>query len=272
MAKDQSSTDPTILYKYVPADRALSILPEDGNGALRATQPAALNDPLECATLCSAVYPSEQEEAREILETLNWIVPEQSLTISHVQLSRRQLGTQAWNDLFRRQLSRRFGVVSFSRSALHPLLWAHYADSGTGVVVGYRVSVLNSIPVGYERLEAVRYSEKPPINMGHVIFRDESNLHAVMLTKADYWEYEQEWRLTLELKNTVGTGFDDRTGHSINICPIPNEAVTQVYFTERTPQTTVEKIEARLKKPSNRFRTRAPRRLVLSSGRYGYEE
>ena len=106
---------------------------------------------------------------------------------------------------------------------------------------------------------------------GHGLFKDESNLHAVLLTKASYWEYEQEWRLTLELKNAVGTGKSDRNEHSINICPIPNEAVTEVYFTERTPNSTVETIETRLKNPSNRFRARGPRKLVLSPDKYGYE-
>ena len=39
---------PRLLYKYVTADRASTCLPEVGDGALRATQPAALNDPFEC--------------------------------------------------------------------------------------------------------------------------------------------------------------------------------------------------------------------------------
>ena len=271
MAINHSTAEPTVLYKYLPADRALEVLPENGNGALRATQPAALNDPLECATRCIAVYPNEDEEVREIVGALNWIVPEHSLKNSDIQLSRRQFGTQAWNELFRKQLSLRFGVVSFSSSALHPLLWAHYADSGAGIVIGYRVSVLETIVTGYEQLGAVLYSDEPPISMGHVIFKDEGNLHAVLLTKASYWKYEQEWRLTLELKNTVGTGKSDRNGYSINVRPIPNEAVTEVYFTERTPKATVETIETRLRNPSNRYRAGVPRKLVLAQDRYGYE-
>ena len=270
MAKNHDPVEPTVLYKYVCANRAVKVLPENGNGALRVTQPAALNDPLECATCCHAVYPSE-EEVREIVETLNLIVPEHSLENSDVQLARQQLGTQAWNELFRKQLSHRLGVVSFSSSALHPLLWAHYADSGAGVVIGYRVSVLKTITTGYERLVAVQYLEEPPASIGHIIFRDESNLHSILLTKASYWEYEQEWRLTRESKNTVGTGKSDRNGHSINICPIPNEAVTEVYFTERTPKSTIETIRARLRNPSNRFRAGPPRKLVLAQEKYGYE-
>ena len=38
-----------ILYKYVTAERAMTCLPEVGDGSLRATQPSALNDLFECA-------------------------------------------------------------------------------------------------------------------------------------------------------------------------------------------------------------------------------
>ena len=38
-----------VLYKYVTHQRALTCIPEVGDGSLRATQPAALNDPFECA-------------------------------------------------------------------------------------------------------------------------------------------------------------------------------------------------------------------------------
>ena len=33
------------LFKYVSPERAMTCLPEIGDGALRATQPAAMNDP-----------------------------------------------------------------------------------------------------------------------------------------------------------------------------------------------------------------------------------
>ena len=39
---------PSLLYKYVTAERALACLPEVGDGTLLATQPVALNDPFEC--------------------------------------------------------------------------------------------------------------------------------------------------------------------------------------------------------------------------------
>ena len=138
---------------------------------------------------------------------LNSIVPEHPLMLREMYHSRQQLGTQAWNELLRKQLSLRFGVVAFARSALHPLLWAHYADSGAGVAIGYSVSVLKTVITGLEQLGAVKYLEQPPITLGHEIFKDESNLHATLLTKSSYWEYEQEWRLTAELQEH---GWDRR--------------------------------------------------------------
>ena len=50
MACEFEISEEKLLFKYVPAERAVTCLPEIGDGALRATQPAALNDPFECTT------------------------------------------------------------------------------------------------------------------------------------------------------------------------------------------------------------------------------
>ena len=44
-----SASEPRTLYKYMTAQRALNCIPEVGDRAPHATQPAALNDPFECA-------------------------------------------------------------------------------------------------------------------------------------------------------------------------------------------------------------------------------
>ena len=265
-----NGTELAILYKYISADRVKNVLPEIGNGTLRATQPAALNDPLECASICGVIYPTKEEERREMICTLNSIVPGNSLNSNDVQRAQTVYGTQAWNELFRIQLSLRFGVVSFSSSPTTPLLWVHYADGGAGVVVGYCASVLKSITIGNERLAAVNYMENLPEDYGYVIYTDEKNLHSALLDKAHYWAYENEWRLTLELKHTIGTSLTDQKGFPINLYRIPNEAVKEVYFTERTPKQTVELIKDRLNNPMNRYGTKKPRKLVLASNKYGY--
>ena len=95
MESSGDTAEPRVLYKYLPSERAIKVLPEDGNGALRATQPAALNDPFKCATRCSAVYPSDDVEIKEIVEALNWIVPEHSLNNVDVQVFWQRFGTRS---------------------------------------------------------------------------------------------------------------------------------------------------------------------------------
>ena len=45
-----------------------------------------------------------------------------------------------------------------------------------------------------------------------------------------------------------------------------------MYYTERTPHETVRLIEERLADKNNRYHVETPRKLVLSSNSYGYEE
>ena len=59
-----------ILYKYVTPRRALTCIPEVGDGTLRATQPAALNDPFECAVTTMYIIPDEAEENRRLAKAL----------------------------------------------------------------------------------------------------------------------------------------------------------------------------------------------------------
>ena len=267
-----NSEKPAVLYKYLPADRALQALPEKGgDGALRATQPSAMNDPLECATRCNAEYPNEKVEASEIVSVLNRIVPNNPFDLEQVKNERLNLGTQAWNELFRRQLSQRLGVVAFSTDSLHPLLWSHYAESGSGFVIGYKVSELEKIATGHQQLDSVHYFKAPPVIEDLQIFNNERNLHRILLAKSKNWEYEKEWRLTQELRNTMGTGQTDKTGHSINLCKIPNEAVSEIYYTERVSRWHLHQIKARLQNPNNRFGTKFSRRLILKPDLYEYK-
>lgn len=90
-------------------------------------------------------------------------------------------------------------------------------------------------------MSAVQYYLKPPFDLGYGLVQYEYSLHEVLVPKGDNWKYEEEWRLTIELKNTVGTGLYDHSKNSIKLCPIPNEAVTEVYITERTPEDVVQK-------------------------------
>ena len=262
-----------ILYKYVSSNRALTCIPEVGDGTLRATQPAALNDPFECAVSPIYVFPGEVEENRELANVLTRINESKPVTEECVQRARKEHGSLFTRQLFTEQVSTRFGIVSFTTQPYHPLMWSHYTTDGSGSVIGYDVAELSKLAGSEEYLRKVTYGDRPPpIVYPTVLVSPEPNLPKLLSAKSKHWSYESEWRLIVELNRTIGTGETDQHGQPINLLQVPNEAVVSVHYTERTPSESVKLIRDRLVDPNNRYRVRKPRKLILSSTSYGYEE
>ena len=262
-----------LLYKYVTAERALICLPEVGDGALRATQPAALNDPFECHL--SKVFVEQDVDEGDttfarILTELHELKP---VTSGEVAEARRVHGSLYMRELLTQQLSQRFGIVSFATVPFHPLLWSHYTVDGSGFVIGYETEWLRTLGGAGGRLREVRYSPKPAMLMGYnAVGEPESNRYEFLSLKSSHWEYEEEWRLIVELDQTVGTGARDKHRQPINLLRIPNPAVAKVYYTERTPAESVEEIDQRLASANNRYGAKHATKLVLSERAYEYEE
>ena len=261
------------LYKYVTAQRALTCIPEVGDGTLRATQPAALNDPFECAVTTIYVIPDEAEENRELAKVLTEINESKPVTEEDVHRARQEHGSLFTRQLLTEQVSTRFGIVSFATDPLHPLMWSHYTTDGSGFVIGYNVAELRNLAGPKGCLRSVKYGDRPAVIMGPTVLGSpESNLQILLSMKSDHWSYEKEWRLIVELNRTIGTGETDQHGQPINLVQVPNEAVVSVHYTERTPRESVKLIRDRLAGPNNRYRAKDPRKLALFFASYGYEE
>ena len=82
-----------ILYKYVSVQRALTCIPEIGDGTLRATQPAVLNDPFECSVVTPYVFRNEAEENRKLAEVLTEINETNPVTEAEVLQARIEHGS-----------------------------------------------------------------------------------------------------------------------------------------------------------------------------------
>ena len=261
-----------ILYKYVTSKRALTCIPEVGDGTLRATQPASLNDPFECAVRAMYVFPDETEEDRELARVLTEINKSRPITVDYVHRARREYGSLFTRQLFAEQVSTRFGIVSFTTHPHHPLMWSHYTTDGSGFVIGYDAEELSKLIGPKGCLREVTYADQPPPILGPVVlFSPYSNLPKLLSCKSAHWSYETEWRLIVELNGTVGTGKTDQHGQPINLVQVPNEAVVSVYYTERTPRESVKLISERLADKNNRYHTENLHKLILSSDSYGYE-
>ena len=268
-----SSAAMDILYKYVTPRRALTCIPEVGDGTLRATQPAALNDPFECAVTTTYIIPDEAEENRELAKVLTEINESKPVTEEDVHCARREHGSLFTRQLFTEQVSTRFGIVSFTTHPRHPLMWSHYTTDGSGFVIGYNVAALSKLTGPPGCLQKVEYHDRPPLITGPIVLvSPESNLPILLSLKSDYWSYESEWRLIVELNRTIGTGETDQHGLPINLVQVPNEAVKSVYYTERTPPKSVKLIRDRLADKNNRYQAEKPRKLILAPTSYGYEE
>ncbi len=262
-----------VLYKYVTWQRALTCIPEVGNGTLRATQPAALNDPFECAVTTMYVFPDEAEENRDLARVLTEINESKPVTAKDVHRARRTYGSLFTRQLFTEQVSTRFGILSFTTQPRHPLMWSHYTTDGSGFVIGYKVAELSKLTGPKGCLRPVTYSDQPPPIMGPIVLvSPDSNLPAILSCKSKHWSYESEWRLIVELDRTTGTGKTDLRGQPINLVQVPNEAVVGIYYTERTPCEPVKLIRQRLADKNNRYQAEDLRKLILSSSSYGYEE
>ena len=94
----------------------------------------------------------------------------------------------------------------------------------------------------------------------------QDDLNVLLSQKSKHWSYESEWRLIVELNETIGTGLRDSRGQSINLIRVPNQAVVKVFCTERTPIDVAKKVRARLENTNNRYSTQRLTKLITSRG------
>ena len=261
-----------VLYKYMTAERVKTCLPEVGDGTLRATQPAALNDPFECQVALGMARRDQRAENEEIAAVLSGINDATPVRADEVHEARVTYGSLFLRELLVGQLSRRYGIVSFSTEPCNLLMWSHYTQDGSGFVVGYRAETLESLVGRDDSLREVRYESRVLPIVEYPALSRQENANILLSFKSGHWSYEKEWRLIVELDQTIGTGLRDSRGLPVNLVRVPNEAVVSVYHTERTPAYVVEEVHSRLANPNNRYGARQLTKLVASAERYGYED
>ena len=104
-----------VLYKYMTVKRVLTCLPEIGDGTLRATQPAALNDPFECGLKTDFIDIGWDEIKRnkEYAEVLNSIPGTGMVTADDVFRAKRRSGSLYLRTCLRRSYLRDSGSFLF---------------------------------------------------------------------------------------------------------------------------------------------------------------
>ena len=246
---DDFSQPPQVLYKYLPADRLDHALPDQKPCAFRATPPNELNDINEVNFRTSFV---DDEANRETINqayaaTLTRLFPKSPISVDDVEEARRTNPHGYGAELAREQLSRRYGVTAFSTRRDDVNMWSHYADDCRGVVVGYNVDRWVKHLLGTSIIRQVRYEDEFPMVMGPQVVNQE-NAYAFMSSKGPSWASEHEWRLITELSKTR------LSINSMAFITVPQDSVSSVLVTNRTPRETIRLVVARLNNPSNHYR------------------
>ena len=183
-------------------------------------------------------------------------------------------GAMELSGFIREHLDSRVGVVSLSRDALVPTMWAHYAQNA-GVVVGYDTEALTKL--GFD-LRSVIYLEIAPVYeptrddvvqaafvdrdsiereaaAGRVVLgrpilcsvnlttlsSDWRSLARLLFVKGIEWAYEREVRLLVDLQQTRDTTKTDEYHQPIKVIDVPPEAISEIYRGPRTSEVDVER-------------------------------
>ncbi len=102
----------------------------------------------------------------------------------------RNPGMGAFNRSAKNYIGNEYGLISFSREYTSPLMWGHYAESHTGICLGFEVPDEDLIPVRY-RQDRLKFDGKTSLSYDDVI-----NLVSVKFTD---WQYEKESRMVVPL-------------------------------------------------------------------------
>lgn len=161
--------------------------------------PEDFNDPFDCVPIAAVPESSEAiKAARHIL--INRMIASIGDTYDPSEIRDRMnhsMDTADPRDLLMtinrsiRSTASEMGVFCLSESLHETLMWSHYALNHKGIAIGFRV---NSPPRGISPLIRVRYQTNRPIVDAFFSEDFTTDLMDALVTKADFWSYEHEWR------------------------------------------------------------------------------
>lgn len=178
-----------VLYKYYPCNeytfKALSEL------GLWCSPASNMNDPFDCLSLLDVSFDESEVNnlKSDIFEELN----QYFMTQTFVEKMREQVKME-------REVLGLFSFCSLSATYTNKLMWSHYADSHSGIVIGLDIS--SKLLERSILLHKIVYSDTVT-NFPIIEFRQSANDHIKRMgllfkylsVKTSDWHYEEEYRL-----------------------------------------------------------------------------
>ena len=173
-----------------------------------------LNDPFDCSPACrTAANSSEQLEYMRALAAKMKPQASRKERLAIVSTMKSNVSRRGMNYFLSQSVRNTLseaGIFSLSAKPDHPLMWSHYADCHRGICIEFNWEALRLCRLTPVNIE---YSKARPV-VDPILDSPGLTLRDSLLTKADVWQYEAEWR-------SVGQG---RKG----VLRLPPETITGV--------------------------------------------
>ncbi|MCI1143256.1 DUF2971 domain-containing protein [Sphingomonas sp. WKB10] len=195
------SDRPELLYKYRSLDGEAfervrsSIITKQ----LWLSRPADFNDPFDCAPVVTATWDKRgiQKTTRRAADRRTRGADRKSRLLERKRLSRGlyrhdRPTVEAAQEVARETIDRvrdSMGVLSLAADPYSILMWSHYAGQHTGLLLAFRTDNGDLIS------EAQRVEYSTTRQTIDLVGDRDNTMRKMLLHKADYWRYEDEWRV-----------------------------------------------------------------------------
>lgn len=171
-------------------------------------EPAKLNDPFDCK-LCPTNHAGTEKEYREFFTKVakRTLSPDKVTDVVNQMIRsgvhrNPQKMNQCWEDTQKEENKKR-GVFCLSADPANVLMWSHYTDDHKGCCLEF--STAESF---FKTARIVKYpQEYPKHRLLDYVNNHELLYKLTLFTKANLWEYEQEWRVLDSGKSVKGSGL-----------------------------------------------------------------
>jgi len=205
-ANDENIVELDALYKYGKFDEYTEKL--FTHNEIYFSSPDEFNDPFDSKP-CYIYEGNEQQIDNYLFELYRKEYPGQSKEEILAYVKREIITKEKGRiilkktlEISRERMRKKLGVCCFSEKRDNILMWAHYAKQHTGFCLEFDTDtdffrpITRAIKVEYDTI-------LPELNLKQLPNYQNRELVMKFLTKADDWEYEQEWRI-VETKKDPG--------------------------------------------------------------------
>jgi hypothetical protein len=221
---------PASLYKYIPPERAESVL---GKLLIRFSQASVMNDTEEFKPPINGISTSEAfqkafaERADILFPGLMALVEKQGPDYINKLHKQAEGGLQRTTETIHEMNDKNFGILSLSEDPASPSMWIRYADQGRGFVLEFDSShswfwQKTAENDDLRHLRRVSYVDRRPKNLF------ETSAEDYLYSKEKKWALEKEWRLMLNFNSAACKAGKDNKGTDVLLFAIPPDCLLSV--------------------------------------------